>query len=318
MQVRVSKGQKRLAMSALPLGTQSIDSQALTRDVEHLGRSLARAARRNANLPAQLRPPLDGLSLAEQVSVLLRAHARFSFRQTDRADGPAIVQRYQAVCRIYGELADAGYRLESVLAFKERHAKVLLERWRSRGNKHTTIRSNWSVLRIWLLALGKGGMLGAIEQYWPDIPKSEERAAKGENLRGRVLDERQMAELMHATDRTHWLVERMRQEVGLTVEEALLFNPVMVTDYLAGRLVLGRTVDGRVREVRVGGQAGVTLVQEVEAFMAERGRRRLMWPDMPLATAVKRHQNRLSYVRRKLPAEASVQGAQMGQAGAVQ
>jgi hypothetical protein len=51
-----------------------------------------------------------------------------------------------------------------------------------------------------------------------------------------------------------------------------------------------------------------TLVQEVQAFIKERGHARLMWSDMKPAEAVRKHQNRIAYMRRKHPCIEHQQG----------
>lgn len=254
-------------------------------------------------MPRALLPDIEAEPLHVQISTIWRAYVCYTYRDPSREDDSALVERYRAITRLYAELGEAGYHIKSAHGLKERHAKVLLQLWRDQGKKASTIRSRWSILRMWMLALGRAGAVGPVEQYWPAIPAPEQKGAgKGENLHDKTVSEAQMTELMRASDPTHWYVERLHQELGVTVQEALSFDSHMATKALTGRLVLSSSGDG-FRTVSASAQSQVSLVQEIEAFIAMRGRQRLMWSDMPLAAALKRHQNRLAYLRRKLPAD---------------
>lgn len=278
------------------------DGGTMEQGIKHLPRHLARLVRRKAGFPPEMRPDIDGEPLLVQIASLWAAHQRFAM-ETKRKDDPRLQERFLRVARVYSDLALAGARLQRADAFKERHAKLLLHYWRTHGKTVGTIRKNWSLLSIWSRVLGKPGMLGRLEAYWPDIPDlvRQQVPAQDATALARGPSPGQMLELMRATDRTHWFVERLCTELGLTVEEALLFDRDTATGYLAGRLVVRATQRREVRSVALDQHSKVVLVQEVEAHIHRLGRRRLMWPDMGVPEAVKKHQNRLAYMRRKYP-----------------
>ena len=304
MDSRAKNGQFKLTAGPVPMRAGPVDVQGIQAGVTALG-SLARAARRGEPLPERFRPNLDGMELGDQVATVWRAYALYSVRATAGRADQATAERLRRVVHFYEELSTAGYRLQRADAIGQRHIKVLLQIWRDAGKSVGTIRSQWSTLRIWALALGKGGLVQSLEAYWPNAPKAAlsddgKRAAK---LQDRKLDEAQMSELMRAPDPTHWLVERLRRELGLTLEESLFFDHEMATQYLKGRLLVRSSTSREYRSVPVGGHEQLLLVQQVEQVMAERGRCRLMWPDSSLQQALRRHQNRLAYLRRKSPRE---------------
>lgn len=283
---------------------QQINTAALTAEVRHLGRGLAQAVRARQPMPPALLPDLEAQPLHVQISTIWRAYLSYTYRDPRREDDTGVVERYRAIARLYGQLGERGYHLNNARGLKERHVRVLLQLWREQGKKPSTIRSRWSILRMWMLALGRAGVIGPIEQYWPDIPKQEDGTAIGGNPRDKVLSEAQMTELMRASDLTHWYVECLHQELGLTVQEALAFDSQMATKALTGRMMVRSSSGEGGWMVAASSQAQVTLVQKVETFMAERGRGHLMWPNMTLSSALKRHYNRLAYLRRKFPAGA--------------
>lgn len=304
MEQLLSKGQRRLALGVMPMRAEPVDTGELTADVRHLGQALAHAVRKTAALPGNLRPDLEGRPLAVQIATLLRAHSTFSCRETVGENDRAQQARYREICRIYEDLAAAGYKLQQADGLRERHVKVLLQRWQDQHKKPATVRKRWSILRVWMLALGRPGMIGTIEQYWPDIPQPQ-RAGKavGQNPRDKRLTEAQMTELMRARDLTHWYVERLHRELGLTIEEALHFDQALAANCLEGRLVLRSVATGSWRTVEIKNQEALLLVQAVQSFIAERGRKRLMWSDVTPAAALKRHQNRVAYLRAKSDGE---------------
>jgi hypothetical protein len=122
------------------------------------------------------------------------------------------------------------------------------------------------------------------------------------------LTSAQMTDLMRSRDQTHWYVERLVESLGLSQEEALMFDSVMATNYLAGRLVIRSTSRREFRSVKLDSYEKTILVQEVQSFIKERGRARLMWSDMKPAEAVRKHQNRIAYMRRKHPSIEHQQG----------
>lgn len=294
--------QRPLAKMPIPIQVGRVNIEGLDEGVRHLGRNVIHAVRRQAPLPSHLKPEVGDQPLVVQIATLWKTYAGFSGRNKPKADNRDELRRLHDIAGFYDELAAAGCTLKQVDGLRERHAKILLQRWLDLGRKPATIRRNWSILRTWCLALSKPGMVGPLEQYWPDAPKPEVgEGGKGERTQDKTLDESQITELMRADDQTHWFVERLHRELGLSVEEALLFDRDMAANYLQGRLMVVAANRRDHRTVNLDSQDKVLLVQQVQAFVTERARARLMWPDMPLVKALRKHQNRVAYLRRKSP-----------------
>jgi hypothetical protein len=185
--------------------------------------------------------------------------------------------------------------LTDALDFREKHARLLLAYWRECCSP-ATIHLYWSRVLTLTHVLGKVGMVGHLEQYWPDAPpaKTAKRDARTQDA---TLNDDQLTELMRKRDLTHWFVQRLHQELGLSFAEAMKFDRGAAADRLHRRVI----VDDRFRrrEVRLQDETQVALVQQVVDFLTKTGRRELKWPVIGLDKAVRKHENRVAYLRRK-------------------
>ncbi len=299
----MNAGQRSLAIGFGQARAQAVNVEGMEVGVRHLGSQLAHLVRRTAAMPSELRPEVPKEPMDVQIATLWKAYAVYSRRVKAKGDDAESVERVRYLMGMYEELARVGCKLTQADGLKERHVKILLERWREAGLSVNTIRKRWSYLKIWTLALGKPGMVGRLEHYWPEIQKvaSDGKRAHAAQVTNKdwSLTSTQMTDLMRSRDQTHWYVERLVESLGLSQEEALTFDSVMATNYLAGRLVIRSKSRREFRSVKLDSHEKTILVQEVQAFIKERGRARLMWPDMKPAEAVRKHQNRIAYMRRK-------------------
>ena len=315
----IKAGQRSLSIGFSQARAQAVDVEGIEVGVRHLGAQLAHLVRRAAPMPNDLRPAVPKEPMDVQIATIWKAYAVYSGRVKAKTDDAESVERVRHLMRMYEELARVGCKLTHAEGLKERHVKILLDQWREAGLSANTIRKRWSILKIWSLALGKPGMIGRLEEYWSDIPKPQSESKRVLSNASPVskdwsLTPSQMTDLMRSRDQTHWYVERLVEDLGLSQEEALLFDSVMATKYLAGRLVLRSTSRREFRSVKLDSHDKIILVQEVQAFIKERGRARLMWSDMKPAEAVRKHQNRIAYMRRKHPNVEHVQAGECADA----
>lgn len=231
---------------------------------------------------------------AQIASVLASAPGRVG--TGDRSD--LLHLRCKRLARMYRELARAGEQLDDFKQIGERQGLVLLRRWRERHRSAATIRSDWSILRVWCEAIGKPGCIKTLREYWPEASRVQtKRETKSTPRHG---DATLLAALAGDTDLTHYFVERLCQALRFSVQEALLF-PVCdpskaVMDSAAARK-LRAAMNAAPNEVDA-------LLQEAATFLGMQQRGALIWPGLELAQAMRRHENRLAYLRRKR-AEAS-------------
>ena len=226
---------------------------------------------------------------AEISGVLTRVSGRVGTR--DRSD--LIQLRCKRLARMYRELAAAGEQLEDIKQIGEHHATVLLRRWRERQRSAATIRSDWSILRVWCEAIGKPGCVRVLRAYWPDAPRAT--TVRERTLPVRHGDARLFKALEHDRDLTHYFVERLCQALRLSVQEALLLPicdlPTAARDSASARKLQAamNTAPGDVDG----------LLRDAATFLTARERTVLMWTGLELPQAMRRHENRLAYLRRK-------------------
>lgn len=190
---------------------------------------------------------------------------------------------------MYRDLSCAGVHLEHVQALAQEHASTLLAYWRAGSRAATTIRSDWSILRSWFATLGKPLVIGPLRQAWPDAPPVHSRKAGS----ARHNNERLLSALRAQKDLTHFYVERLRQVAKLSVQEALNFTafPDVHTLQPARKWKAATARDP---------DAVSCLVREIQNMLTAQGCATLRWEGLSLSQAMRRHENRLAYLRRKL------------------
>jgi hypothetical protein len=201
--------------------------------------------------------------------------------------------RCKRLARMYRDLAGAGEQRTDFKQIGERQAMVLLRRWRERHRSAATIRSDWSILRVWCAAIGKPGCIKTLREYWPEAPRP--KTDREPTSTPRHGDAKLLDALASDADRTHYFVERLCQALRFSVQEALLF-PVCdpsraATDSPATRK-LQAAMNAAPSEVGA-------LLQEAATFLGTQQRGALIWPGLDLPQAMRRHENRLAYLRRK-------------------
>lgn len=116
-------------------------------------------AQRAARAPADKRSQPIAAPIGDQVNLALASLVR----GRDPCALSHLVQlRARRIKRMYADLARAGERVRVVGDLQERHARALLDYWRSKGNAPATIKSDWSVLRTWMADLGKPDLVKPI------------------------------------------------------------------------------------------------------------------------------------------------------------
>ena len=242
-------------------------------------------------------------SMPDQVKLLMSERYQFLGQFPTRR---VALERCKRIASLYRELDALGYKLDDVTTLGLRHARALLENWKSKGLSHKTIKNRWSTLCSWALALGKHGMLGPIEQQWPEFVTQAFPVRQT-----RVLSESQIAQrsayLATKPDLTTYLVERFTREARMTREDALALSLVAAKVVVAGHSVMS-CGNGATAHVYRDMTKHHELMQEAVAFMVSRNRQQLIWPDLDMQTAIEKYAVRMSYVNRQLfPKTATVE-----------
>lgn len=208
-------------------------------------------------------------------------------------------ERCKRITAVYRELHAMGFHVTDVTTFGLKHARALLERWKSKDLSRKTIGNRWSALRNWAIALNKHGMLGSVNEYWPDFGGTT--ASVEPVTASRVLLPAQIKErsdfLLERSDKTAYLIDRLTREVDMTRVDALEIELVAAQGVVFGQDVMRCGNGASVRVYRNMAQHR-DLMQEVVEFMVGRNREKLGWPGLDIEAAIAKYSLRMSYVNR--------------------
>lgn len=310
MNKKKDKSKTSSILAALSSRAGGFDVRSMQAGVGKFKKSVARALRRGQAQPTTSLKDIDPRApLEEQVAEIWRLYTIWAHRQRPSKDAGKDLEDVQRILRLYDHLRVAGCKLPTALSWREKHAVILLE-WLKKHRAPATIRSTWSVLRTWSLAMGKAGMVKELTHYWPDAPKANKSSTTEAHrlkpdpvLRGNVLQE-----LHIAPDPTHWVVERLCGELGLTVSQALQLDAASTAHYTSGFIQAKRANGNSIAVIRVDSEDKRKLIELVIALLAERGRKCLCWGDLSIKDGVRKHQQRLNYVRSKVTAPTKAAG----------
>lgn len=200
-------------------------------------------------------------------------------------------QRQRRVVRLYRELAAAGCELADVHQLRAHHATALLDFWKAQGRASSTIRSDWSALRGWCAMMGAPQLVEPLQVYVPGAGRGRTRDGAT-----RHTDRSLIALLALQADRTHYMLEVLCQVARISVREALLLDPRSTGQSGASRAAC-RLMAACAKEPR-----HAEFLLDLRDFLLRSGRPTLLWQGTCLARALRRHDNRLAYLRRAMRA----------------
>lgn len=208
--------------------------------------------------------------------------------------------RWRRINRIFGDLSRAGFPLERIMDLQENHARSLVAYWRTTGKAVATIRSEWSIFRSFAKAIGKVQLDCPLERYWQDAPKAPAAKKLGGPLPARHQDPVVVKALQTGRDRTHYFIERACQVLRLTVQDALILDPALLSSVSSEHHTAAVGIPKKVATVISASPAEVQdLLGELITFLREQERPSLLWTGHSLGQAMRKHENHLAYQRRR-------------------
>lgn len=229
-------------------------------------------------------------SIEEQIR---SAWSQFDRQRSDPPQRPDLFDlRCKRVERMYKTLATEGFDFKRVTDLTESAARALLARWRKDQLAAVTIRSQWSVLRVWVGALGKDGLIKPLSVYWGEVPKASSKKKTAGSV-GRHSDLQLEGVLAEGQDKTHYWIERACRILRISAHDAIDLVPdEFETEASAGSEALrapGPDLESRAQ-----------LIAELRRFLFAAGRPTLRWAELSPRHALRRHENHVAYVRRKM------------------
>jgi len=246
--------------------------------------------------PLDVSFPDHHLPVSGQIRLVLEECSRYAPWALHKGREDLLRLRSVRITRMYRELAEAGHAPPQVRDFSEKHGEILLRSWRTAGRAASTIRGDWSILRVWCRALGRPRELKPLRHYWPDAPKAntppDPRAPALRRSDAQLLDV-----LAARADKTHFFIELVCRRMRLTLEEALALPLQAYKAIVDGQPTNCRKVDVA---MAVSAHQVQDVAREVLVFLAPLQRESLMWTDVALPQALRRHENHLTYLRRQM------------------
>lgn len=250
---------------------------------------------------------LHGSTHKARAHVMTAAHKRWLLREIRQrlAKQPGRVavsertrsDRVDAIALAYGDLWAIGYRIERVEALAPRHLTALLEHWKTKGLTRATVAMRWSHLATWCRTLGKAGIRPTLAVLWPAEDVKTPRRTPGTTLAQLPqATYQQLLDLLSRKDdpTVYWLARCVR-ELRLTREEAILFSPAAAFSPEEDRVIVWSGKNRGQRVVLLSTLDQVALVKQVVQRVADSGRGRLGWKNLPLAQSLRRYSNAIAY-----------------------
>lgn len=133
---------------------------------------------------------------------------------------------YQCFTELRGE-CEPKCKLDDPRNFREKHFKLLLALWISKGLSSSTLQNRASVLRTFCTWIGRANMIGPLESYVVDktLVKRVQVATTDKSWTGNGLDFDEVLKKIDAYDLQAGAQLRIIKAFGLRREEAVCFRP---------------------------------------------------------------------------------------------
>jgi len=162
-------------------------------------------------------------------------HRIMSAKGATRVNGKPASDRTQAlttevICAAFKRLHELGYKIQEPGNIGERHiAALMTDAWHTKKKKIKTIQNELSRLRVFCGMLGKGGMVGPLEKYLPDVdPKLLIVRAAARQSKSWSENGIDLVSKFQEVDERDWrlgLMLRLELAFGLRRQEVLKFDP---------------------------------------------------------------------------------------------
>ena len=201
---------------------------------------------------------------------------------------------YQSFAELRDE-CDPKCKLDDPRHFREKHFKLLLALWLSKGQSSSTLQNKASVLRTFCTWIGRKGMIKALESYVDDktLVKRVQVAQEDKSWSGNGLDFDEVLKKIDAYDMQAGTQLRIIKAFGLRREEAVCFRPnrakLLGADQNAIYVEFG-TKNGLKRHVPIDTDYQHEML-EYACRLAKTTEAHIGWEDLTLKQAVKRMAN---------------------------
>lgn len=182
----------------------------------------------------------------------------------------------------FAELAELGYHLSRPDNLREKHVEALARHWQSKGLAIRTLHTRISMLRVLAGWIGKPGMVGDIEKYFPELDLTRTSAAERNRAwDANGVDAAGIIEQAMAIDKRFGVMLLLQKAFGLRVKESIELRPLRAVSGSGEHLmVIDGTKGGLPRAVSITTSEQRSAIDMAIALAMKSKSKRLRWDGM--------------------------------------
>ncbi len=178
--------------------------------------------------------------------------------------------RAQVLFLGFRELSELNVRPEKAANFRQKHMRVLMNKWQNDGLSAATLQNRFSIFSIFCGWIGKKGMLGPIDDYLLEPGRADRiyAAQTDKSWTGNGIDPTTIIGQVALEDSRVAIQLKILQTFGMRVKEAVMFKPHRSD--MGNHIALPRnagTKGGRPRSFPVDTAEKRTVLDEAKAMV---------------------------------------------------
>jgi len=233
--------------------------------------------------------PFPKLDLRAQVAVLVKELGRHHLHRDKSVGWRTQRAREKLAYQFFEQLAEEGYKVQTMLTLKQIHVTALLLRWEAEEKASSTIQTRMSLLRWMCEALGKNGMVREPAFYGlrPETVARTYVATEDKSWTAKGIELQPLIEKLAQFDGWCGIQLRMMGAFGLRMSEAILMKP-RASDQGDSLRVEEGTKGGRTRVVQIRTPEQREVLELAKDFAKESAKGNLVQPAMTPSQARRR------------------------------
>ncbi len=225
--------------------------------------------------------PFHKLDIKAQIAVLVKELGRLHLHRPKSLGFRSQRAREKLAYMVVAQLAEEGFKLQTLLTLKQTHITAVLQRWQREELAAATIQTRISQLRWLCDALGKVGMVRDPKFYGlaPETVARTYVATEDKSWSSKGIQFDALLDKLCQFDAMVGVQLKMMEAFGLRMSEAILIKPWQSDQGSSLRVEAG-TKGGRMRNVQIRTEHQRAVLEEAKVFAAQTAKGNLVQPGM--------------------------------------